>query len=92
MPDIRVDYTPGRFDILMWSGQADKNNVDIYDGGIFRQESGRVGVVRFYDGQWWIHRKKSCGGTLLYDECLHGEVIGHKYSDKHLLPGKEGGE
>ena len=91
-PDEIVPYAPGRFDILLWSGEKDKNDDDIYDGHIFGGNVHLRGVVeRQPNGSYdVVFTRKDLGHWPVTDPRISRSIIkGHRYTHPHLLKGEK---
>ncbi len=89
---IAFCYTPGRFDILLWTGRKDKYGEDIYDGHIMGGHPHGNAVVSYdEEGACFM-----CGSDLegdaamltnALDNCRNEwKIIGHKHTHPQLLP------
>ena len=89
-PDNTIPYTPGRFDILLWTGGYDKKKNEIYDGHII--QATRYNSLTGSKRPPYIYVVEMTDTGFVWDSVGSLEIIGHKHTHPELLPGKEGGE
>ena len=90
-------YTPGRFDILLWTGENYPNGEGIYNGDIVEIDDTKIGAKEIYQGEVYY----CTDYTLESNPCYaiwalgkHGgharmspsiKKLGHKYTHPGLL-------
>ena len=86
-----VPYTPGRFDILLWTGQKDREGKDVYDGHLVEPAfAPGIWCVIFSRGSWVLtkmnHSKtKMIEGLPGLGGMAYSKIIGHKHENPKLL-------
>ncbi|MDD6383950.1 MAG: YopX family protein [Streptococcus hyointestinalis] len=85
-----ADDVSDDFILMQSTGLFDANGREVFAGDIVlinRPPFDCQGVVKYYNGCWWI----VCGGIAfsLYDEVEESLVIGNIYENKELLEGTE---
>lgn len=77
-----------QYEITQWTGLTDKAGVEIYEGDIVRQKTGRAytedRVVRFDAGAFRFQNQLTKHGCYIYTN-QNTEVIGNIYKNKDLL-------
>ncbi len=48
---IVVPYTPGRFDILLWTGEKDRKGNDIYDGHLIQRDVSETYTKEYFESE-----------------------------------------
>lgn len=72
------------FELMQFTGLADKNGKEIYEGDLFRHSvTGAICTVKYADAAFGI-KGDGVSQYLCYD-AEHGEVVGNVYQDSHLI-------
>lgn len=81
-------------ELMQYTGIKDKNGVKIFEGDVFIDEDGCIGVVRYSEQYAWFiiewyensHSKEPIDDDALGNINIHNmEVIGNIYENKELL-------
>lgn len=67
--------------IRQWTGLKDKNNIEIYDGDIIKEEH-CISFVAFYNASFML---KQSSGYYIMQNTQYYEIIGNIYQNKDLI-------
>ena len=78
---------PRHIKLMQFTGQKDKNEKDIYEGDIVKDD-GTTFKIEWYKGRFDFVRIKGCYQQPYFgDNCSRMEIIGNIYENPELLSG-----